>query len=171
MRIIHGTGYSDEDKRGFTKLVYQNIFTAMQAMIRASETLKVPYKYEHNKVNVHSSSRNKKRSGVEWLKDGARGEKATKCFYIFRVLSISLEAAIHNRFLSFFLCPLKHSITPRVCFFFLCLCVAMRSPRMPADAHKLTSAITQERRAACSIHPRLTSVSLGPVCQPCSRSC
>lgn len=50
MRIIHGAGYSDEDKRGFTKLVYQNIFTAMQAMIRATETLKIPYKYEHNKV-------------------------------------------------------------------------------------------------------------------------
>uniref|UniRef100_A0A8C5ZR14 Guanine nucleotide-binding protein subunit alpha n=1 Tax=Marmota marmota marmota TaxID=9994 RepID=A0A8C5ZR14_MARMA len=33
MRIIHGAGYSEEDKRGFTKLVYQNIFTAMQAMI------------------------------------------------------------------------------------------------------------------------------------------
>ncbi|XP_063311093.1 guanine nucleotide-binding protein G(q) subunit alpha [Pelobates fuscus] len=49
MRIIHGSGYSDEDKRGFTKLVYQNIFTAMQAMIRAMETLKIPYKYEHNK--------------------------------------------------------------------------------------------------------------------------
>lgn len=51
MRIIHGAGYSDEDKRGFTKLVYQNIFTSMQAMIRATETLKIPYKYEHNKVN------------------------------------------------------------------------------------------------------------------------
>uniref|UniRef100_A0AAQ5YTG0 Guanine nucleotide-binding protein subunit alpha n=1 Tax=Amphiprion ocellaris TaxID=80972 RepID=A0AAQ5YTG0_AMPOC len=51
MRIIHGAGYSDEDKRGFTKLVYQNIFTAMQAMIRAMETLKIPYKYEHNRVN------------------------------------------------------------------------------------------------------------------------
>lgn len=51
MRIIHGAGYSDEDKRGFTKLVYQNIFTSMQAMIRAAETLKIPYKYEHNKVN------------------------------------------------------------------------------------------------------------------------
>lgn len=50
MRIIHGTGYSEEDKRGFTKLVYQNIFTSMQAMIRAMETLKIPYKYEHNKV-------------------------------------------------------------------------------------------------------------------------
>uniref|UniRef100_A0A8B9C8X8 Uncharacterized protein n=1 Tax=Anser brachyrhynchus TaxID=132585 RepID=A0A8B9C8X8_9AVES len=31
MRIIHGSGYSDEDKRGFTKLVYQNIFTATVA--------------------------------------------------------------------------------------------------------------------------------------------
>uniref|UniRef100_A0A8C9MWB9 Uncharacterized protein n=1 Tax=Serinus canaria TaxID=9135 RepID=A0A8C9MWB9_SERCA len=50
MRIIHGSGYSDEDKRGFTKLVYQNIFTAMQAMIRAMDTLKIPYKYDHNKV-------------------------------------------------------------------------------------------------------------------------
>ena len=52
MRIIHGAGYTDEDKRGFTKLVYQNIFTAMQAMIRAMETLYIPYKYEHNKVRV-----------------------------------------------------------------------------------------------------------------------
>ncbi|XP_048449065.1 guanine nucleotide-binding protein G(q) subunit alpha isoform X1 [Chiloscyllium punctatum] len=52
MRIIHGTGYSDEDKRGFTKLVYQNIFTAMQAMIRAMDTLKIQYKYEYNKANA-----------------------------------------------------------------------------------------------------------------------
>lgn len=52
MRIIHGAGYSEEDKRGFTKLVYQNIFTAMQAMIRAMETLKILYKYEQNKVRA-----------------------------------------------------------------------------------------------------------------------
>lgn len=52
MRIIHGTGYTDEDKRGFTKLVYQNIFTSMQSMIRASETLKIQYKYEQNKVSL-----------------------------------------------------------------------------------------------------------------------
>lgn len=51
MRIIHGAGYSEEDKRSFTKLVYQNIFTAMQAMIRAMETLKILYKYEQNKVS------------------------------------------------------------------------------------------------------------------------
>lgn len=43
MRIIHGAGYSEEDKRGFIKLVYQNIFMAMQSMIRAMELLKIPY--------------------------------------------------------------------------------------------------------------------------------
>jgi len=43
MRIIHGAGYSDEDKRGFIKLVYQNIFMAMQAMIRAMDLLKIQY--------------------------------------------------------------------------------------------------------------------------------
>ncbi|KAK2505883.1 hypothetical protein MC885_007050 [Smutsia gigantea] len=52
MRIIHGAGYSEEDKRGFTKLVYQNIFTAMQAMIRAMETLRILYKHEQNKANA-----------------------------------------------------------------------------------------------------------------------
>lgn len=52
MRIIHGAGYTDEDKRGFTKLVYQNIFTSMQAMIRATENLKIQYKYEQNKVRT-----------------------------------------------------------------------------------------------------------------------
>ena len=50
MRIIHGAGYSEEDKRGFTKLVYQNIFTAMQAMIRAMDTLRIQYVCEQNKV-------------------------------------------------------------------------------------------------------------------------
>ncbi|KAJ3603604.1 hypothetical protein NHX12_028349 [Muraenolepis orangiensis] len=53
MRIIHGTGYSEDDKRGFTKLVFQNIFTSMQSMIRAMETLKIPYKYEHNKPHAN----------------------------------------------------------------------------------------------------------------------
>ncbi|XP_059486794.1 guanine nucleotide-binding protein G(q) subunit alpha isoform X2 [Neocloeon triangulifer] len=43
MRIIHGAGYSDEDKKGFIKLVYQNIFMAMQSMIRAMDMLKIQY--------------------------------------------------------------------------------------------------------------------------------
>ncbi|XP_023839262.1 guanine nucleotide-binding protein G(q) subunit alpha [Salvelinus sp. IW2-2015] len=53
MRIIHGTGYSEEDKRGFTKLVYQNIFTAMQTMVHAMETLQIPYKCEGNQGHAN----------------------------------------------------------------------------------------------------------------------
>uniref|UniRef100_A0A663MYC3 Uncharacterized protein n=1 Tax=Athene cunicularia TaxID=194338 RepID=A0A663MYC3_ATHCN len=30
MRIIHGSVYREEDRKGFTKVVYQNIFTAIQ---------------------------------------------------------------------------------------------------------------------------------------------
>jgi GTPase SAR1 family protein len=52
MRIIHGSGYSDDDKRTFIKLVYQNIYMAMNSMIRAMEALKIPYKNEQNEVNV-----------------------------------------------------------------------------------------------------------------------
>ncbi|EDW61936.1 G protein alpha q subunit [Drosophila novamexicana] len=43
MRIIHGSGYSDDDKRGYIKLVYQNIFMAMQSMIKAMDMLKIEY--------------------------------------------------------------------------------------------------------------------------------
>ncbi|XP_060055522.1 guanine nucleotide-binding protein subunit alpha-14 isoform X2 [Erinaceus europaeus] len=52
MRIIHGSGYSDEDRKGFTKLVYQNIFTAMQAMIKAMDTLRIQYMCDQNKENA-----------------------------------------------------------------------------------------------------------------------
>ncbi|TSO88120.1 Guanine nucleotide-binding protein subunit alpha-14 [Bagarius yarrelli] len=41
MRIIHGAGYSEEDKKTFTKLVFQNIITAIQSMIRAMEALSI----------------------------------------------------------------------------------------------------------------------------------
>ncbi|XP_048383113.1 guanine nucleotide-binding protein subunit alpha-14 isoform X2 [Stegostoma tigrinum] len=53
MRIIHGDGYSDEDRKNYTKLVFQNIFTAMQAMIRAMDTLRVQYKNEQNLDNAN----------------------------------------------------------------------------------------------------------------------
>ncbi|CAK9832924.1 G protein alpha q subunit [Anthophora retusa] len=48
MRIIHGSGYSDDDKRGFIKLVYQNIFMAMQSMIRAMDLLRIEYQVSSN---------------------------------------------------------------------------------------------------------------------------
>lgn len=52
MRIIHGSGYSDEDKKGFIKLVYQNIFMAMQSMIRAMDLLKIQYGDSSNIVRI-----------------------------------------------------------------------------------------------------------------------
>lgn len=52
MRIIHGSGYSDDDKRGFIKLVYQNIFMAMQSMIRAMDLLKIQYGIPSNSVSL-----------------------------------------------------------------------------------------------------------------------
>lgn len=52
MRIIHGAGYSDEDKRGFIKLVYQNIFMAMQSMIRAMDMLHISYGDSLNIVRI-----------------------------------------------------------------------------------------------------------------------
>ncbi|KAL7025236.1 hypothetical protein ACKWTF_013406 [Chironomus riparius] len=48
MRIIHGSGYSDDDKRSFIKLIYQNISMAMQSMIQAMESLKIEYSDEKN---------------------------------------------------------------------------------------------------------------------------
>ncbi|KAK2724737.1 guanine nucleotide-binding protein G(q) subunit alpha-like [Artemia franciscana] len=43
MRIIHGKGYSDEDRSGFKKLVFQNIFEVIQSIIRAMESLQIDY--------------------------------------------------------------------------------------------------------------------------------
>lgn len=50
MRIIHGAGYTDEDRKTFTKLVFQNIITAIQAMIRAMETLEIVLGNAENKT-------------------------------------------------------------------------------------------------------------------------
>ncbi|CAN9513169.1 unnamed protein product [Ophioblennius macclurei] len=52
MRIIHGGGYSEEDKRSYAKLVFQNIYTSMQAMIRAMEPLNVAFGDPLNKSHA-----------------------------------------------------------------------------------------------------------------------
>ncbi|XP_051977807.1 guanine nucleotide-binding protein subunit alpha-11-like [Xyrauchen texanus] len=50
MRIIHGKGYSEEDRRAYVKLVYQNIFTAMKALTGAMNTLRIPYASPQNEI-------------------------------------------------------------------------------------------------------------------------
>ena len=56
MRIIHGSGYNDEDKRGYIKLVYQNIFMAMSSLIKAMDTLKISYRQTENEVSKCSAT-------------------------------------------------------------------------------------------------------------------
>lgn len=50
MRIIHGSGYTYDDKRRYTKSVYQNIFAAMQGIIQAMRLFQIPYDKESNKL-------------------------------------------------------------------------------------------------------------------------
>ncbi|XP_029921460.1 guanine nucleotide-binding protein subunit alpha-14-like [Myripristis murdjan] len=59
MRIIHGAGYSEVDRRGFTVLVFHNIVTAIQALINAMKTLKIDY------ANVKNISYAERLSQVE----------------------------------------------------------------------------------------------------------
>ncbi|XP_038130848.1 guanine nucleotide-binding protein subunit alpha-11-like [Cyprinodon tularosa] len=48
MRIIHGKGYDESDRKGFNKLVCQNIITAIQALIEAMSALKIDYLDDQN---------------------------------------------------------------------------------------------------------------------------
>ncbi|XP_028273369.1 guanine nucleotide-binding protein G(q) subunit alpha-like [Parambassis ranga] len=48
MRIIHGSGYSEADRKGFIHIVFQNIITAIKDLIRAMKTLQIEYFDDHN---------------------------------------------------------------------------------------------------------------------------
>ncbi|KAK7889742.1 hypothetical protein WMY93_025302 [Mugilogobius chulae] len=50
MRIIHGKGFSEEDRKTFAKCIFQNIFTAVKAMTAAMSTLKIPYSNPENEI-------------------------------------------------------------------------------------------------------------------------
>jgi hypothetical protein len=51
MRIMHGKGYSDEEKRGFIRKVHDQIFMAMQSMIHAMNLLEIQYSDPRNLVS------------------------------------------------------------------------------------------------------------------------
>ncbi|XP_019956406.1 guanine nucleotide-binding protein subunit alpha-14-like [Paralichthys olivaceus] len=54
MRIIHGGGFTVEDKKSYIKLVYQNIYTSMQTMIRAMEALRISFSDSKNQSYANS---------------------------------------------------------------------------------------------------------------------
>lgn len=43
MRIIHGSGYNDEDRKQFVTLIYRNIYTSIQALVNAMNQLRIPF--------------------------------------------------------------------------------------------------------------------------------
>ncbi|XP_075248943.1 guanine nucleotide-binding protein subunit alpha-11-like [Convolutriloba macropyga] len=51
MRIIHGKGYSEEDRKALINIIHNNIFVAMSSMCSAMRTLNISYanneNYEH----------------------------------------------------------------------------------------------------------------------------
>lgn len=53
MRIIHGRGFSEDERKAFAKCIFQNIFTAVKAMTGAMTMLKIPYANPENQVNWH----------------------------------------------------------------------------------------------------------------------
>ena len=46
MRIIHGNGYSEQDRMQFKTLVYQNIQAAVTSLLVAMNTLNIDYEDE-----------------------------------------------------------------------------------------------------------------------------
>ncbi|XP_056304116.1 guanine nucleotide-binding protein subunit alpha-11-like isoform X2 [Danio aesculapii] len=50
LRLIYGKGYTEEERHCFARLIYQNIFNAMQVLIRAMIELKIPYTSLQNEI-------------------------------------------------------------------------------------------------------------------------
>ncbi|CAL1567681.1 unnamed protein product [Knipowitschia caucasica] len=51
MRIINGSGYKEDDRRDFRRLVHQNVVAAIQALVVAMTTLNINYFDDNNLVH------------------------------------------------------------------------------------------------------------------------
>jgi hypothetical protein len=51
MRIINGSGFSEDERRKFVQVIYHNVCVAMQTMIRAMERLQIQYDDTSNIVS------------------------------------------------------------------------------------------------------------------------
>ncbi|KAK2911496.1 hypothetical protein Q8A67_003629 [Cirrhinus molitorella] len=50
MRIIHGRGYTEEDRKAYAKLVFQNVFVSIHNLTQAMEDLNIPFADGKNKT-------------------------------------------------------------------------------------------------------------------------
>jgi len=76
MRIIHGAGYTEDDRKGFTNLVYQNIFMGIGQICRAMTELDIAYANEGLRANGdelgdldHESVTEMDPNHLQWIKD------------------------------------------------------------------------------------------------------
>jgi len=51
MRIIHGSGFSEDERRNFAHVVHHNLCVAMQTLIKAMEKLQIQYEDISNVVS------------------------------------------------------------------------------------------------------------------------
>ena len=51
MRIIHGAGYTDEDRKDFRVRVYENIYKGIRTLVEAMDNLHIEYELEDNAVS------------------------------------------------------------------------------------------------------------------------
>jgi hypothetical protein len=51
MRIIHGSGFSEDERRNFICVVHHNLCVAMQTLIKAMEKLNIQYEDSSNVVS------------------------------------------------------------------------------------------------------------------------
>jgi G-protein alpha subunit len=75
MRIIHGAGYSDEDKKGFCKLIYQNVFMACQSIIKGMEQLGIEYADSSNVVSRRHNDPTIRQTNQKLLMAGQSGAR------------------------------------------------------------------------------------------------
>jgi len=54
MRIIHGDGYSKDEKQKYATIISRNIIVALQSLIRAINTLQIPYSDSTTEENAES---------------------------------------------------------------------------------------------------------------------
>lgn len=52
MRIIHGSGYSDDDRKQFATLIYKNIYTSIKSLINGMEQLQIPFEDPKSQNNA-----------------------------------------------------------------------------------------------------------------------
>lgn len=50
MKIIHGGGYSEEDKKEYKQQIYSNVYIAIQNLTNAMNKLKVSFDSAENEV-------------------------------------------------------------------------------------------------------------------------